>query len=107
MAFTYVNFVKLFLCCSSFINFVCRFCLWILGSESTLTNNKSVWSRLVDDAKARHCFHDADDDESLAQCIKRSATALDDLHKLQNNKLLSFENSIWKVLLIRPLVLFL
>ncbi|CAN6996245.1 unnamed protein product [Brassica oleracea var. botrytis] len=76
-----------------------RFCLWILGNESTLTNNKSVWSRLVDDAKARHCFHDAYDDESLAQCIKRSATALDDLAKLQSNKLLSFENSIWKVLL--------
>ncbi|KAL0731257.1 hypothetical protein Bca4012_027351 [Brassica carinata] len=76
-----------------------RYCLWILGNESTLTNNRSVWSQLVDNARARDCFHDADDDESLAQCIKRSATALDDLDKLQNNKLLSFENSIWKVLL--------
>ncbi|KAF8089759.1 hypothetical protein N665_0497s0003 [Sinapis alba] len=76
-----------------------RFCLWILGNESTLTNNRTVWSQLVDDAKARDCFHDADDDELLAQCIKRSATALDDLEKLQNNKLLSFENSLWKVLL--------
>ncbi|XP_033139437.1 helicase sen1 isoform X2 [Brassica rapa] len=74
-----------------------RFCLWILGNESTLTNNRSVWSQLVDDAKARDCFHDAYDDESLARCIKRSATALDDLDKLQNNKLLSFENSTWKV----------
>lgn len=83
---------------SSFINFFCRFCLWILGNESTLTNNRSVWSQLVDDAKARDCFHDAYDDESLARCIKRSATALDDLDKLQNNKLLSFENSTWKVL---------
>ncbi|XP_013616863.1 PREDICTED: uncharacterized protein LOC106323254 [Brassica oleracea var. oleracea] len=36
---------------------------------------------------------------SSAKCVKRSATALDDLAKLQSNKLLSFENSIWKVLL--------
>lgn len=76
---------------------MCRFCLWILGNESTLTNNKSVWRQLVDDAKARNCFHDAEDDESLAQCIERSTTALDDLDKLQNKKLISFENSIWKV----------
>ncbi|KAL1223237.1 putative helicase MAGATAMA 3 [Cardamine amara subsp. amara] len=76
-----------------------RFCLWILGNEATLTNNKSVWRQLVDDAKARDCFHDAEDDESLAKCIERSTTALDDLDKLQNKKLISFENSIWMVLL--------
>ncbi|XP_010415124.1 PREDICTED: helicase SEN1-like isoform X2 [Camelina sativa] len=74
-----------------------RYCLWILGNEATLTGNKSVWRQLVDDAKARDCFHDAEDDESLAQCIERSTTALDDLDKLQNKKLISFENSIWKV----------
>ncbi|KAJ0242882.1 DNA2/NAM7 helicase-like [Hirschfeldia incana] len=76
-----------------------RYCLWILGNEWTLANNKSVWRQLVNDARARGCFHDAYDDESLAQCIKRSATALDDLDKLHDNKLISFENSIWKVLL--------
>ncbi|KAF8048805.1 hypothetical protein N665_2397s0001 [Sinapis alba] len=74
-----------------------RYCLWILGNEATLTNDKSVWRQLVDDAKARDCFHDAEDDESLAQCIERSTTALDDLDKLQNKKLISFESSIWKV----------
>ncbi|CAA7058231.1 unnamed protein product [Microthlaspi erraticum] len=74
-----------------------RYCLWILGNEATLTNNKSVWRQLVDDAKARNCFHDAEDDEALAQCVERSTTALDDLKKLQNKKLISFENSIWKV----------
>ncbi|VYS50117.1 unnamed protein product [Arabidopsis thaliana] len=74
-----------------------RYCLWILGNEATLTNNRSVWRQLVDDAKARNCFHNAEEDESLAQCIERSTTALDDLNKLQNKKLISFENSIWKV----------
>ncbi|XP_010415128.1 PREDICTED: helicase sen1-like [Camelina sativa] len=74
-----------------------RYCLWILGNEATLTGNKSVWRQLVDDAKARDCFHDAEDDESLAKCIERSTTALDDLDKLQNKKLITFENSIWKV----------
>ncbi|CAN8243497.1 unnamed protein product [Cochlearia groenlandica] len=74
-----------------------RYCLWILGNEATLTNNKSVWRKLVADAKYRKCFHDAKDDQSLALCIERSTTALDDLHKLENNKLISFENSIWKV----------
>ncbi|CAL9239435.1 unnamed protein product [Arabidopsis halleri] len=74
-----------------------RYCLWILGNEATLTNNKSVWRQLVHDAKARNCFYDAEEDESLVQCIERSTTALDDLNKLQNKKLISFENSIWKV----------
>ncbi|EOA33494.1 hypothetical protein CARUB_v10019707mg [Capsella rubella] len=74
-----------------------RYCLWILGNEATLTSNRSVWRKLVDNAKAQDCFHDAEDDESLAQCIERSTTALDDLDKLQNKKLISFENSIWKV----------
>ncbi|CAH8339053.1 unnamed protein product [Eruca vesicaria subsp. sativa] len=74
-----------------------RYCLWILGNEATLTNNKSVWRQLVNDAKARDCFHDAEEDVSLAQCIERSTTAVNDLVKLQNKKLISFENSIWKV----------
>ncbi|CAH8307530.1 unnamed protein product [Eruca vesicaria subsp. sativa] len=97
---TILNVVKLYFCVVlDSLNFVCRYCLWILGNEWTLTNNKSVWRQLVDDAKARDCFHEAEDDESLAQCIERSATALDDLDEFRNNRFISFKNSIWKVML--------
>ncbi|XP_021859103.1 uncharacterized ATP-dependent helicase C29A10.10c isoform X2 [Spinacia oleracea] len=44
-----------------------RFCLWIVGSGSTLGNSGSVWKNLVDDAKTRGCFYDAYDDVELYQ----------------------------------------
>ncbi|GAB2286435.1 hypothetical protein Dimus_020842 [Dionaea muscipula] len=46
-----------------------RYWLWILGNGATLTNSGSVWKRLVDDAKSRGCYYDADDDCKLAQVI--------------------------------------
>ncbi|CAA7020232.1 unnamed protein product [Microthlaspi erraticum] len=76
-----------------------RYCLWILGNEATLTKKKSVWRQLVNDAKSRKCFYYAEEDESLAQCVELSTTAVDDLHELQKKKSISFKNSIWKVCL--------
>uniref|UniRef100_A0A803LZS6 Uncharacterized protein n=1 Tax=Chenopodium quinoa TaxID=63459 RepID=A0A803LZS6_CHEQI len=44
-----------------------RYCLWIVGSGSTLGNSGSVWKNLVFDAKTLGCFYNADDDIDLNQ----------------------------------------
>ncbi|KAL4364782.1 hypothetical protein AHAS_Ahas07G0040500 [Arachis hypogaea] len=54
-----------------------RYCLWILGNASTLMNRNSVWRELVLDAKERKCFHNAYEDEKLAQAIENSLWDLD------------------------------
>ncbi|KAH9606724.1 hypothetical protein KSS87_003788 [Heliosperma pusillum] len=38
-----------------------RYCLWIVGSGSTLANSGTVWQDLVSDAKMRGCFYNADE----------------------------------------------
>ncbi|XP_054789623.1 uncharacterized ATP-dependent helicase C29A10.10c-like isoform X2 [Prosopis cineraria] len=61
-----------------------RHCLWILGNAEALKQSGSVWTKLVNDAKRRDCFHDADDDQSLARAIK---DALLELQFTQNKGL--------------------
>lgn len=46
-----------------------RYCLWIVGSGTTLANSGTVWKDLVIDAKARGCFYGADDSMDLHQAI--------------------------------------
>ncbi|CAJ2652910.1 unnamed protein product [Trifolium pratense] len=46
-----------------------RYCLWIVGNATTLTNSNSVWRKVVLDAKGRNCFHNADEDKKLGQVI--------------------------------------
>ncbi|KAK2376777.1 P-loop containing nucleoside triphosphate hydrolase superfamily protein [Trifolium repens] len=47
-----------------------RYCLWIVGNATTLTNSNSVWRKVVLDAKERNCFHNAaDEDKKLDQVI--------------------------------------
>lgn len=54
-----------------------RHCLWILGNAETLKQSRSVWKKLVNDAKQRGCFHNADDDKNLAQAIKDAMLELE------------------------------
>lgn len=56
-----------------------RHCLWIVGNGTTLENSRSVWSKLVFDAKGRGCFHNADEDKNLAQAI--AAALVDEADK--------------------------
>ncbi|ESQ28804.1 hypothetical protein EUTSA_v10019511mg [Eutrema salsugineum] len=67
-----------------------RFCLWILGDEATLVNSKSLWRNLIHDAKERDCFHNSEEDKSLAQAIASAK-----IEFLQLNRPLN--NSKWKV----------
>jgi len=60
-----------------------RHCLWIIGNERTLTKSRSIWEKLVVDAKNRGCFHNATDDKTLDAAITEAAEELDeqdDLH---------------------------
>ncbi|MQL88099.1 hypothetical protein Taro_020656 [Colocasia esculenta] len=38
-----------------------RYCLWILGNARTLINSGSIWAELVQDAKERGCFYNANE----------------------------------------------
>ncbi|KAK9732490.1 hypothetical protein RND81_04G003600 [Saponaria officinalis] len=51
-----------------------RYCLWIVGSGSTLENSGTVWQDLVTDAKTRGCFYDADDVAEFKDALKPALT---------------------------------
>ncbi|KAF4379973.1 hypothetical protein G4B88_029965 [Cannabis sativa] len=75
-----------------------RHCLWILGNERTLANSQSIWEALVIDAKNRHCFYNADDEEDLAKAILDIKKELDQFDDLLNADSMFFRNAKWKVL---------
>ncbi|XP_028800616.1 helicase SEN1-like isoform X2 [Neltuma alba] len=47
-----------------------RHCLWILGNAETLEKSGSIWRKVVNDAKQRGCFHNANDDKVLLRPLK-------------------------------------
>ncbi|XP_022776512.1 uncharacterized protein LOC111318117 [Durio zibethinus] len=75
-----------------------RHSLWILGNGSTLAKRKSVWQALVHDAKARHCFFNADEDKELAKAILDAKKEFCQLDDLLNRDSVLFKNARWKVL---------
>ncbi|KDP36359.1 hypothetical protein JCGZ_09774 [Jatropha curcas] len=75
-----------------------RYCLWIVGNGATLINSDSVWERLVNDAKDRGCFYNADEDEILAQAITAALVEIDQLDQLLNMDSILFTKGRWKVI---------
>ncbi|XP_044474944.1 helicase SEN1-like [Mangifera indica] len=61
-----------------------RHCLWILGNERTLTHGESVWEILINDAKDRCCFFNADKDKALAKAILEAKKEFNELDELLN-----------------------
>ncbi|KAM0022016.1 putative DNA helicase [Helianthus debilis subsp. tardiflorus] len=55
-----------------------RHCLWILGNGDTLKSSSEIWERLVDNAKVRCCYHEADQDEGLSRLITNTLEEHDD-----------------------------
>ncbi|XVF43519.1 hypothetical protein PTKIN_Ptkin02bG0046300 [Pterospermum kingtungense] len=76
-----------------------RHSLWILGDERTLTKRESVWEELVHDAKARHCFFNADEDKEFAKAILNAKNHFDQLDDLLNGDNVFFKNTRWKILI--------
>nr|XP_043619852.1 helicase sen1-like [Erigeron canadensis] len=74
-----------------------RPCLWILGSERTLTKIESVWEELVCDARNRHCLFDADSDECLKMTVINAKKELEQLDDLVNENSILFKHAKWKV----------
>ncbi|CBI22565.3 unnamed protein product, partial [Vitis vinifera] len=74
-----------------------RYCLWIFGNGPTLEHSGTVWGKLVNDAKDRGCFHNAEEDNNLARAITTSLVELGELHLLQKQDSLLFRKARWKV----------
>lgn len=74
-----------------------RFCLWILGNEATLVKSGSIWKKIVNDAKHRRCFYNAEEDESLAQAITESLIEQGRLDVLLQTHSPLFRNTRWMV----------
>ncbi|KAL9162447.1 hypothetical protein ABFS82_07G090600 [Erythranthe guttata] len=74
-----------------------RHCLWILGSEKTLSESDSVWKALVSDAKERDRFFTADEDCDIRKVIIDVKKELEQLEELLSGESILFKNSRWKV----------
>ncbi|KAK1410594.1 hypothetical protein QVD17_37131 [Tagetes erecta] len=74
-----------------------RYCLWILGNESTLINSGTIWKKLVVDAKNRGCFYNASEDKNLAQATKNSLIQLGQFDSLFNLDSLLLKEAKWQV----------
>ncbi|KAK8699566.1 hypothetical protein V6N13_115649 [Hibiscus sabdariffa] len=75
-----------------------RHCLWILGDGRTLSKCESVWQGLVHDAKARHCFFNADEDMELAKVLLDAKKYFNQLDELLNQDSVLFMDARWKII---------
>ncbi|CAL4981725.1 unnamed protein product [Urochloa decumbens] len=64
-----------------------KHCLWILGNGTTLSNRRSIWQDIVENAKRRDCFFDAKNDKDLSNIIDEAVVQIDsaaNLHKMDS-----------------------
>ncbi|KAM0829256.1 hypothetical protein ACQ4PT_066990 [Festuca glaucescens] len=61
-----------------------KHCLWIVGNATTLVSSKTVWRKIVADAKERGCFFNAKDDKDLSGAIIKAVIELDEVESLLN-----------------------
>ncbi|KXG36929.1 uncharacterized protein LOC8074437 [Sorghum bicolor] len=59
-----------------------KHCLWIVGNGTTLSNSKSVWQKVVKDARDRGCYFEASDDKDLSNAVVKAIIELDDVENL-------------------------
>ncbi|KAF2935520.1 hypothetical protein DAI22_04g236900 [Oryza sativa Japonica Group] len=59
-----------------------KHCLWIVGNGTTLSNSRSVWQKVVNDAKHRGCFFEASEYKHLSNAIVNAVIELDDAENL-------------------------
>ncbi|KAF2290039.1 hypothetical protein GH714_001200 [Hevea brasiliensis] len=73
-----------------------RCCLWIVGDGRTLFDSNTVWKSIVQDAKDRNCFYNAEEDEDLADVVLEVKKEMDQLDDFLNADSLLFKNARWK-----------
>uniref|UniRef100_A0A453CKM7 DNA2/NAM7 helicase-like C-terminal domain-containing protein n=1 Tax=Aegilops tauschii subsp. strangulata TaxID=200361 RepID=A0A453CKM7_AEGTS len=59
-----------------------KHCLWIVGNGTTLSNSKSVWQKIVKDARDRGCYFDASEDKDLSNAVVKAIIEFDDAENL-------------------------
>ncbi|CAM0903211.1 unnamed protein product [Alopecurus aequalis] len=59
-----------------------KHCLWIVGNGMTLSNSRSVWQKIVNDARDRGCYFDVNKDKDLSNAVIKAMIELDDAKKL-------------------------
>lgn len=69
-------------------------------------NSGCVWERLVLDAMARGCYHNADEDERLSYAIATAMIELGQVGDLLNMNSLLFRKARWKVCCLKLFLLF-
>ncbi|WOG97464.1 hypothetical protein DCAR_0416804 [Daucus carota subsp. sativus] len=74
-----------------------RYCLWIFGNEATLRGSRSVWRNLINDAKNRRCYYNAQDDHRLAKTIVATLVDIDRFEVSLSIDSLLFQEAKWKV----------
>lgn len=87
------------LCCAINLCYLifCRYCLWIFGNEATLRGSRSVWRNLINDAKNRRCYYNAQDDHRLAKTIVATLVDIDRFEVSLSIDSLLFQEAKWKV----------
>ena len=83
-----------------------RHCLWILGSSTTLSNNRSIWQDIVENAKRRGCFFDAKNDKDLSNIIDEAVVQIDSAENLHKMDSMHISRPRFEVLLLDPLEFF-
>ncbi|RZC50524.1 hypothetical protein C5167_018951 [Papaver somniferum] len=71
--------------------------LWILGNDKVLSYSGSFGTSLVQEAKNRQCFFNADEDEDLCKVILDAKGQLNQLDDLLTENSILFKCSRWKV----------
>ncbi|KAL7143774.1 hypothetical protein ABFS83_08G214600 [Erythranthe nasuta] len=74
-----------------------RYCLWILGDGKTLLDSRSVWQKLVVDAKKRGCFYNVYEDKNLSLTVTNTLIQLRQFDSLFSTDSILFKVSSWKV----------
>ncbi|MQM02508.1 hypothetical protein Taro_035274, partial [Colocasia esculenta] len=74
-----------------------RHCLWIIGNAETLIRSYSFWETLVQNAKDRGCFFNADEDRILAKTILNVKNELNEIGDLLKEDSVLFRTARWKV----------
>uniref|UniRef100_A0A0E0KUC3 DNA2/NAM7 helicase-like C-terminal domain-containing protein n=1 Tax=Oryza punctata TaxID=4537 RepID=A0A0E0KUC3_ORYPU len=69
-----------------------KHCLWIVGNGMTLSNSRSVWQKVVNDAKHRGCFFETSEDKHLSNAIVNAVIELDDADNLVKMDSLQISN---------------
>lgn len=69
-----------------------------MGNGTTLSSSYSVWQKLINNAQARGCFFDVNDDKDLSNAVAKAVIELDDAENSVNMESLQISRPRFQVL---------